>query len=599
MSAIQVHQAIERILAGVRPADCESVSLDFKEDTGQKGNLEASVAKAAICFANSAGGTIVIGVSDKGAGLSAFTGTSMPAEQLRQRVHEITKPPLLVDVEELEKPARLLLVKVPATGTIHADSQGRSWQRINTDCIPLTPSEQAKLSQERSGFDWSAECSNRTVGQVLPEALASARLLLTGLSDERREIARRTDIDLLSALGVLFNRSTLNRAGEVMFCSPEIFSDIFVYQYKITPAGEPRTVQRLTLPLLTAFPRMMELVSARQSTTPVTMPNGQQITIEDFPLIAVREALSNAICHRDWQAPGVIAVDHAPEVFSVTSPGPLVSGVTPENILTMPSRPRNRCLANAVRLLGLAEETGRGVDRMYRETIRSGRQPPNIEGFPDRARVSFVGGAPDTNIARFVARLPEHEREDTDTMLVLYTLCKSTTITAAQIAPILQKPVSEALAVLRRLASDNVGLLETTKHSVGRSRQVYRLRGEALRGLGSAVAYNRRTVDETDRKVIEHVREYGKVTNRTLQNLFDVHVFRARDIISGLQQRGVLTRISEQARGSKVEWGPGPNFPRIRQRRRKPQLDTSETINSTDDQTELQFGEPHDAKGHS
>lgn len=561
----QVDGAITRILAGAAPRDCESPTLDFKEDKGSRIDLEQTIVKAAVCFANGSGGEIVVGVSDRATGPAAFSGTAADADRLRQRIHELTKPSLLVEVEVRTRPTRLLVLRVHNGASVYADTQGRSWQRINRDCVPLEPNDHVKLAQERSGYDWSNEPSKIPVTDVLPSALASARLFLSSLPDERRELARRTDLDLLSALGLLADRNQLNRAGHLMCCSASTEPAVLVYQYKATPGGEPRTVQRLALPLLSAFPRLMELISARQSTTPVPMPNGQQITIEDFPTVAVREALSNAICHRDWRVSGYIAIDHAPEVFSVVSPGPLVSGVTPENILTMPSRPRNRCLARAARLLGWAEETGRGVDRMYRETIRAGRQPPNIESFPDRTKVSFVGGAPDTNIARFVARLPEHEREDTDTMLLLYHLCRNRTVTAVSVAPILQKPILEAGAVLRRLQGEPVSLLEQTRHSVMRSKPVYRLRGEAIRGLGAAVAYNRRPIDEIDRKVIEHVREYSKITNRTLQNLFDVHVFRARDILSALQQRGVLVRISEQSRGSKVEWGPGPSFPKGRQ----------------------------------
>lgn len=564
----EVLKAIERILAGAAPKDCESVTLDFKEDKASEPDLLAKIVRAAVCFANSAGGVIVIGVADKTPGAAAFTGTMRSPETLRQRLHEMTKPPLLVDIEVRAHPARLLVVRVLSGSSVHADTQGRAWQRLNCECVPLEPAELMRLGDERRGYDWSAERSDVFASSAQPEALTAARLLLSSFPDERREIARRSDADLLSALGLLSGRVHLSHAGRLLFCAETNAPPVFVYQYKLTPGGEPRLVQRLAQPLALAFPRLMELVAARQTTTPVSMPNGQQITIEDFPTIAVREALSNAICHRDWRAAGGITVDHSPEVFSVTSPGPLVNGVTPENILTMPSRPRNRCLANAVRLLGWAEETGRGVDRMYRETIRSGRRPPNIESFPDRAKVSFVGGAPDTNIARFVAHLPEEEREDTDTMLLLYHLCRIQTITELQAAPLLQKPPIEAGAVLRRLAAEHLGLLEVTRHSAGRKKQVYRLRGSAVSGLGPAVTYNRRTVDDIDRKIIEHIREYGKVTNRTLQNLFDVHVYRARDILSGLQQRDVIIRVSEQTRGSKVEWGAGTKFPHARPQKR-------------------------------
>jgi hypothetical protein len=70
------------------------------------------------------------------------------------------------------------------------------------------------------------------------------------------------------------------------------------------------------------------------------------------------------------------------------------------------------------------------------------------------------------------------------------------------------------------------------------------------------------TPAETDRKVIAHVREYGKVTNRTVQNLFDLTVHPANNLLDDLIRRGILVKTSPQQRGPAVEYGPGPRFPK-------------------------------------
>jgi ATP-dependent DNA helicase RecG len=203
---------------------------------------------------------------------------------------------------------------------------------------------------------------------------------------------------------------------------------------------------------------------------------------------------------------------------------------------------------------------------MYREMIRSGQEVPLIEDGTDYVRVVLSGGAPRTSISRFVAQLPAEEREDTDAMLVLYTLCRRRTVSSVTMAPILQKGEAETELILRRLSHDTPGILEPTRESARARRRQFRLRGDALRALGTAVRYNRRTIDETDRKVVSHVAEYGRVTNRTLQNMFDIDVFRARDLLADLQARGILVRTSEATRGRNVEYGPGSKFPRPRRR---------------------------------
>jgi ATP-dependent DNA helicase RecG len=333
-------------------------------------------------------------------------------------------------------------------------------------------------------------------------------------------------------------------------------------------------IERLGPPLIVAFERILQLIVARRNLTAVTLPDGQQIHIEDFPDLAVREALANAVIHREYSLKSPVSIEHSPEVFVVDSPGPLVAGVTPENIITHPSKPRNPLLARMARTVGLAEEIGRGVDRMYREMIRSGRDIPRIASGPDHVRVTLVGGAPNTHLARYIAQLPDLEREDTDALLALFSLRSRRTMTASYLAPVLQKTPEEAEAALRRLADDSVGMIEPTRESARRRYPSYRLRGTALKALGSAVAYQRRTTDEIDRKVIEHVREYGKVTNRTIRNLLDVSVSRAAAIVGDLVKREILVKTSEAQRGPTVEYGAGSRFPTAR--RQKPSAQEAE-----------------------
>ncbi len=311
-------------------------------------------------------------------------------------------------------------------------------------------------------------------------------------------------------------------------------------------------------------------MQARRRITPVTLPKGQQLTIEDFPNLAVREALTNAAIHRDYQLTGPVVISHSPHVLEISSPGPLVAGVTPENILTHDSKPRNALLAKAARILTLAEEVGTGVDRIYREMITAGNDPPRIDSDAEHVLMTFTGGAPNTRIPHFVAQLPQEEQADVDTLLILHTLCHRKAISAADMAPILQKRAESAQAALERLAEEQVGMIESTRGTARLRFPKYRLREHAIRDLGTAVRYNLRSIDQTDRRVIAHVREYDQITNRTIRNLFDVHVARAREILADLVRREILVKTSEASRGPSVTYGPGPKFPETKSRRRRP-----------------------------
>ena len=562
--------ALQQVLEGAIASSLESSTLDFKEEARSVTETERLLRDASICFANSDGGTIVLGIDDDARGPEAFVGTTFDVQDAQRRIYELTQPSILVTTGELTfGDARLLVISVPRSFEIHADSQGRAKRRVGTDCLPMSPQDQAFLREDRRGVDWTAELSDRRLEELSPEAVDAARRRLRQGGGPTSSLSHATDRELLRGLGVVDDRDRLLQAGAALFCERKDGEPWVVYQHRATPGGEATIVERLTGPLVLVLDRLIELAWARRHVTPLNLPDGTQLEVADFPEGAVREVVANALLHREFRLDSPVTVEHSPSVFVVESPGPLVAGVTERNILTHPSKPRNRALFQAARKLRIAEETGRGIDRMFRELLRSGHDSPSISQTVDSTRVAFVGGAPRTQVVRFVEQLPAHEREDVDTLLVLFTLLTERTTTATGLAPIIQKSETEAEAVLARLADDDRAILEPTRESARLRRSEYRLRATALGTLGSAVGYHRRTVDDIDRKVIAHVDEYGRISNRTLQNMLDIDVYRARDVLRDLRDREVLVKTSRQQRGTAVEYGPGPRFPATK-RRSKP-----------------------------
>lgn len=584
-----VEQALQAIVDGARPKDLESNHLDFEEEARSESETEKVLRDSAICFANADGGDIVVGVDDDARGLDALVGTELDAQHVQRRIYELTVPALLVTSDEVTfAGVRLLVLSVPRSFDIHADQQGRARRRVADSCLPMSPQDQMLLREERRGVDWSAELSTHSVDDVQAGALEAARRRLRQGGDNGQELADLSDIELLRGLGVVDRDDRLLRAGELLFCSPSRQSPWVVYQHRLTPGGEATVVERLDGPLINVLDRIIDLAWARRHTTPLNLPDGTQIEVADFPQGAVREAMANALLHREFRIDAPVTVEHSPTVFVVESPGPLVAGVTEKNILTHPSKPRNRCLFQAARKLRIAEETGRGVDRMFRELLRSGHSTPTISQTVDSTRVALVGGAPRTQVVRYVEQLEAHERDDVDTLLVVFTMLSTRTITAPDLSGVIQKSEAEADALLRRLSGDRPGILEPTRESARLRRPEYRLRGSALAILGSSVAYHRRTVDDIDRKVIAHVLEYGRISNRTIQNLLDIDVYRARDLLRDLRDRALLVKTSAQERGIAVEYGPGDKFPHPKRQRRtrEPQPPTGETLfGPTDDET--------------
>jgi ATP-dependent DNA helicase RecG len=562
----EVASALDVVWAGAVAATVESLRLDFKEEAPSPKDSYRTVLDAALCFANTSGGFVVVGVDDDQGGPDALVGTTLDPTRVQKYVFDNSRPHLLVTADQVDyRACRLLWVSVTADEEIYADARGRAPHRIGTDCVGMDPATHQRLREERRGYDPSA--ADAASVDLDAGAVARARdRLARSLRPDRSALSRLSDEDLLRALGVRTTDGRLLEAAHRLVGRDGVQ---LVYQYRDSPGGEPRVIERLSGPLLTVYDRALQLIGLRRQLTPVNLPDGQQLQVEDFPELAVREAMGNALIHRDYRVAGPVVVEHSPSVLVMTSPGGLVTGVTVDNILTHPSKPRNRALTAAVRTLELAEEVGRGVDRMYREMVKSGRPTPTIQATLDQVRVILIGGAPDINIARYVAGLEAATRDDTDAMIVLLRLCGTRTVNAGSMAPLLQKTEAEAEASLRHLASEQVAMVEPTRQTARSARPNYRLRETALKQLGSAVPYVRHTSDELDRRVINHVHGYARITNSTVQNLFNVGSPRARQILASLVERGILVKTSQAQRGPSVEYGPGPRFP-PRPKRRKP-----------------------------
>ena len=94
--------------------------------------------------------------------------------------------------------------------------------------------------------------------------------------------------------------------------------------------------------------------------------------VPTFSEIAVREALLNAVSHRDYRHPGSVFVRQFPRHIKIVSPGGFPPGITPENILDQQS-PRNRRIAETFARCGLVERSGQGADRIVEECVRGGK----------------------------------------------------------------------------------------------------------------------------------------------------------------------------------------------------------------------------------
>lgn len=552
-------QLLERIESGTRARDLESVTLDFKTVGRSIGDSLKDLADAAMCFANSQGGTVVVGVKDDVAGPGAFVGSPLDSTQTVGRIYELTDPGLIVIVDTLPfQGVQLSIITVPRSPDIHQVG-GRATERVATSCRPMSAARINTVLSDRRGDDWSAKDSGRPLDEVSPVAEALARELLAQAPDaERASWARLPWQDICRRLGVA-SEGRFTNGGALLFT--DTGRTHAQYIRRVAKSGLLSANDAIKGAGVNAIRRALELIEGRTERTAILTPGGQQLLIGDLPDVAVREAVVNAFMHRDYRTQDVIQLEHQASRLRVTSPGGFVPGVTVDNVLTVSSRCRNLSLAQAIRALGLAESAGVGVDRMYASMTAVGHEPPTFATDGRTVEAVLKGGPPNEPVARFVADLPEGRRGDPDTLLVLAYLLDHRTTSAGRMARLVQKSESETEAKLLELSAPGDALIERTADTARSKRGEYRLVGGAIRALGPAVTYRARSGDDTARKIVTIVGEAGTINGRMVQAMFDVQPATASRILSDLVDRGILAKTSKATRGPSVTYGPGLKFP--------------------------------------
>lgn len=110
-----------------------------------------------------------------------------------------------------------------------------------------------------------------------------------------------------------------------------------------------------------------------------------------FNEAVIREAVLNAVCHRDYRLGGSVFIHQYPRKLVITSPGGFPPGITLENILRQQS-PRNRRIAETLAKSGLVERSGQGVNRMFEECIRESKALPDFSGTDNYHVVLTING---------------------------------------------------------------------------------------------------------------------------------------------------------------------------------------------------------------
>jgi len=449
--------------------DLETEFLDFKPWTGSKDDMKVAV-EYAVCFANAQGGVIVFGVADRARGrATAIHGVKgYILDVWRRGIFDSTRPNLNVDVQELAVPEGtgcLLLVRVPpGGGPLYGTVQGLFKQRVGKNCMPVDPNAFARTRVSTGVVDWSGEAAEGVTKDDLdPVEIARARNVLRRFRSQS-DLLKVDDKTLLVGLGAM-RQGQVTRAGLLLFGREQCLVDRcpqhqlhYVYQTSETKASRNDSFR---CGLLQILERIEQAFSGPGNPEQELSVGLYKLRIPAFPLDVVREAVLNAVTHRDYSDPGEVLVRHTPRELVITSPGGFLAGITSKNILRHEPVARNRALAQAFEKLGLVERAGLGRRRIFVPLLEFGKRIPEYESNGSRVTLRVFDGTFDKRMAILVTKWRGDGREiDLDGLLILTYLRQHAYIDTTTASELLQLAREDARGLLDHFALPQSGFLE-------------------------------------------------------------------------------------------------------------------------------------------
>lgn len=390
----------------------ETLKIEFKSDL--KKLSDADIFEAVVAFANTEGGDLYLGIEDSG----DVTGIHKAHENITAVsafIANNTIPPVAVRAEIIDDVKPVLKISVPKSYSgITATVSGKTLHRQlkangEPENVPMYPQMFATRLSDLRLLDYSAmPVLLSSVKDFDPIEVERLRRLIMAYNGEKN-LLELADEELYKALGlvreqdqVLYPTITgLLLIGRVDAIEKYVPTHAAVFQ--VLDGTEVRANDDFVLPLLQTIEKINNSLEARNSEQEIEM-GLFRLSVPEFDKRAIREALINAFSHRDYSKMGRVRVMLNEDGLTIANPGGFIEGISIHNLLTAEPHGRNPRLADALKRIGLAERTGRGIDRIYEGSLIFGRPLPDYSATTSVTVSLFIQRSkPDRQIAQMVS----------------------------------------------------------------------------------------------------------------------------------------------------------------------------------------------------
>lgn len=384
-----------------------------------------------VALCNEKGGRLVIGMHDDFP--HKVMGTQQAENAMGQLESDIYRDlGIRPDIYELfdENNKRVLVIEVPSrpAGKVYK-YEDVALMRVGEELKPMDDKTFLSIIQEQEPDFSEQYCFGATMDDLDMNAVKIMKEKYARKQNNPSFLSI-SDVQALSDLKLISNGKVTNAA--ILLVGKESSIEHFFPQAKVMleyRKTEPQIEfnRRFVFgqPFFILIDKLWDTINLYNDSVPIR--EGAYIfDIPYFNEMVIRELINNAFAHRDYRKNSEIVIKLYPARMDVINAGGFPYGVTLENLLTVPSTPRNRLLADVLAKTGVVERSGQGIDKIFLNTLAEGKAEPNYSYSDDLQVVAVLYATiKDAGFASFVQNIQQGLADDEKlTVFDMMALCK-------------------------------------------------------------------------------------------------------------------------------------------------------------------------------
>ena len=353
----------------------EDIGVEFKA------SFDKEVLETSVAFANTRGGVILIGVSDKG----EIKGIQVGKETLKDwanQISQVSEPRIIpeIEIEEINR-RKIAVIRIKEFPIKPVSLKGRCLRRVKNSNRLMQPHEIAEMHFQSTGMSWD----KLPVAKVSLDSIDIEKIekyIENTKATGRRKINRiERPLHVLEKLELVKDGKPTWAAILLFHKYPQrLLSQAMIHCGRFK--GETVVIDDRMIDgdITGQIEEAMDFIQKNINVRFVMTGKPAREEVWDYPLEALREAVINAVCHRDYTAPSNTEVRIYDDQLIVWNPGGLPLGLTVEDLYKPhPSILRNKGIGSIFYDMGLIEQWGSGIDKMRRACQKAGIPEPKFE----------------------------------------------------------------------------------------------------------------------------------------------------------------------------------------------------------------------------